>query len=162
MADTDPPTHNPVNDLTDYERLMEQNRHLKSEVRRRMEHLSAVNSVASMVNQSLDLDLTLETVLAAVLDVINVEAAGISLIDLHNGDLVLRAQRGWKRDFVKMGMRMQHGVGLAWQAIEQNEIIVTGEVSHDPRIKFPAFQEEGIQAQVLVPMHSRGRVIGIL
>ncbi|MCC6905073.1 MAG: GAF domain-containing protein, partial [Anaerolineae bacterium] len=41
-------------------------------------------------------------------------------------------------------------------------IIVTGEVSHDPRIKFPAFQEEGIQAQVLVPMHSRGRVIGIL
>ncbi len=146
----------------DLERLMDQNRRLTDEVKRRIDQLAAINSVATVVGQSLDLDVTLATALGTVLDVIDNEAAGISLIDEESQDLVLRAQHGWKRDFVEMGMRMPKGHGLAWYAIEHDEVVVTGDVSQDERIKHQAFQEEGIQAQALAPMHARGRVIGIL
>lgn len=142
--------------------LTEQNQRLAEEVKRRIDQLAAINSVATVVGQSLDLEVTLQAALSAVMDVINVEATGISLIDEKNKELVLRAQRGWKRDFVKMGMRMPMGHGLAWHVITHDELVVTGDVSKDPRIKYPAFQEEGIQAQALAPMHARGRVIGIL
>ncbi|MBN1310988.1 MAG: GAF domain-containing protein [Anaerolineae bacterium] len=144
------------------ERLTEQNQRLAEEVKRRIDQLAAINSVATVVGQSLDLEVTLQSALSAVMDVINVEATGISLIDGENKELVLRAQRGWKRDFVKMGMRIPMGHGLSWYVIENDELVVTGDVSQDPRIKHQAFQEEGIQAQALAPMHARGRVIGIL
>lgn len=144
------------------ERLTEQNQRLAEEVKRRIDQLAAINSVATVVSQSLDLEVTLQAALSAVMDVITVEATGISLIDEKNKELVLRAQRGWKRDFVKMGMRMPMGHGLSWHVIKHDELVVTGDVSKDPRIKHQAFQEEGVQAQALAPMHARGRVIGIL
>jgi PAS domain S-box-containing protein len=144
------------------ERLTEQNQRLAEEVKRRIDQLAAINSVATVVGQSLDLEVTLQSALSAVMDVINVEATGISLIDEKNKELVLRAQRGWKRDFVKMGMRMPMGHGLSWHVIKDDELVVTGDVSKDARIKYQAFQEEGVQAQALAPMHARGRVIGIL
>ncbi|MBN1428078.1 MAG: GAF domain-containing protein [Anaerolineae bacterium] len=144
------------------ERLTEQNQRLAEEVKRRIDQLAAINSVATVVGQSLDLEVTLQSALSAVMDVINVEATGISLIDEVNKELVLRAQRGWKRDFVTMGMRMPMGHGLSWHVIEHDELVVTGDVSADSRIKHQAFQEEGVQAQALAPMHARGRVIGIL
>jgi predicted transcriptional regulator len=90
--------------LNDIERLVEQNRRLTDEVKKRLDQLAAINKVATLVSQALDLELALEASLAAVMDVINVEATGISLIDEGERELVLLAQRGWKRDFVKMGM----------------------------------------------------------
>lgn len=142
---------------------MAKNRQLsEAELERRIEQLAAVNSVSAMVSQSLDLDKTLDAALEAVMRVISVEATGISLLDHEAGELVLRAQRGWRRDFVEMGMRIPLGTGLSGYVIDNDEVVVTGDVSDDPRIAVPAFAQEGIQAQALVPMHARGSVVGIL
>jgi PAS domain S-box-containing protein len=142
--------------------VMEQNRWLTDEVKRRVDQLATINSVAAVVSQSLDLEATLDSALEAVMRVINVEATGISLVDHEAGELVLRAQRGWKRDFVKMGMRMKMGEGLSGRVIENDELVITGDVSQDSRIVIPAFAEEGVQAMALAPMHARGNIVGIL
>jgi len=141
---------------------MEQNRWPTEEVKRGVDQLAAINSVAATVSQSLDLQVTLDTALEAVLGVINVEATGISLVDRKAGELVLRAQRGWKRDFVKMGMRMKLGEGLSGYVIENDELVVTGDVADDSRIIVPAFSEEGVRAMALAPMHAHGEIVGIL
>jgi PAS domain S-box-containing protein len=141
---------------------VEQVQRLTDEVNRRLGQIAAINSLAAAVSQSLDLEKTLQTALQVVMNVIDVEATGISLIDTRSNELVLRAQRGWKRDFVKMGMRMPAGHGLSWYVIEHDEVVVTGDVANDPRIKHQAFQEEGIKAQALAPMHARGVVTGVL
>src|SRR5690606_3398493 len=124
--------------------------------------LAAINRVASVVSQSLDLETTLQTALDAVLEVIPVEAAGISLVDEAAGERVLQAQQGWKGDFVSEPMRVPLGTGFSGQAVARDEVISTGDVSDDPRLAVPAFAEEGVQAMALVPMHARGRVVGIL
>ena len=58
--------------------LAERNQLLTTEIQRRIDQLAAINRVASVVSQSLDLETTLQTALDAVLEVIPVEAAGIS------------------------------------------------------------------------------------
>ncbi len=142
--------------------LIDQNRALIAEVKRRVDQLEAIDMVAATVGQSLDLNVVMATALEAVLRVIPVEAAGISLIDEETGDLVLRAQHGWTQDFVSMPMRIPGGKGISGQVIAEDRVIVTGNLSGDERLAFPAFGAEPIQAMALTPMHARGRVIGVL
>ena len=139
-----------------------QNRRLTEEVQHRTELLGAINSVAAVVSQSLDLQETLDTALEAIMSVINVEASGISLIDEEASELVLRAQRGWRSDFVEIGLHMKLGEGLSGYVIDNNELVITGDVSKDDRIIIPAFTEEGVMAMALAPMHALGKVVGIL
>ena len=43
-----------------------------------------------------------------------------------------------------------------------DEVLVTGDISDDPRLWVPEFAYEGVQAMAMAPMHARGRVVGIL
>ncbi|MBP8974420.1 MAG: GAF domain-containing protein [Anaerolineae bacterium] len=142
--------------------LLRRNELLSQEIRRRVDQLSALNTVAATVSQSLDLQATLQTALQAVLKVIPVDSAGISLVDEAAGELVLRAQHGWYRDFVTQPMRIPLGRGMSGFVVANDEVLVTGDLTGDPRLAVPEFADEGVQAQALVPMHARGRVVGIL
>jgi len=75
---------------------------------------------------------------------------------------VLRAQHGWYRDFVTQPMRIPLGRGMSGFVVANDEVLVTGDLTGDPRLAVPEFADEGVQAQALVPMHARGRVVGIL
>ncbi|MCZ7538967.1 MAG: ATP-binding protein [Anaerolineae bacterium] len=127
-----------------------------------MDQLSALNTVAATVSQSLDLQATLQTALQAVLKVIPVDSAGISLVDETTSELVLRAQHGWHRDFVTQPMRIPLGRGMSGFVVANDEVLVTGDLTGDPRLAVPEFADEGVLAMALVPMHARGRVVGIL
>jgi PAS domain S-box-containing protein len=146
----------------DNQTLLQQNRLLTEEIQRRVSQLAAINTVAATVSQVLDLDLALQTALDAVLGIIGVEAAGISLVDEQSGELVLRAQRGWTLDFVSKPMRIKLGEGLSGEVVAHNKVIVTGDLTDDQRLAVPAFSQERVQAMAMAPMHARGRVIGVL
>ncbi len=153
-----------MNNSFDYnmDSLLYQNRLLSEEIRRRVEQLAAINTVAATVSQSLDLEVTLETALDAVLGVIRVDSAGISLVDEEAGELVLRAQRGWRYDFVTEPMRIPLGQGMSGVAVRNDEVVITGDVADASNLAVPEFAREGVQAMALIPMHARGRVVGIL
>lgn len=142
--------------------LLRRNELLSQEIRRRVDQLSALNTVAASVSQSLDLQATLQTALQAVLRVILVDSAGISLVDEAASELVLRAQHGWHHDFVSQPMRVPLGRGMSGFVVANDEVLVTGDLTGDPRLAVPEFADEGVQAMALVPMHARGRVVGIL
>lgn len=142
--------------------LVYRNQLLSEEIRRRVDQLAAINTVAAAVSQSLDLEATMQTALDAVLNVIQVDSAGISLVDEAAGELVMRAQRGWRYDFVSQPMRIPLGTGMSGFVVNNNEVLVTGDVTGDPRLAVPEFAFEGVQAMALAPMHARGRVVGIL
>lgn len=131
-------------------------------IQQHMAHLAAINTVATAVSQSLDLEVTLQTALESVLSVMRVNASAISLVDESAGELVLRAQQGLYKDFVTNPMRVPLGKGMSGIVVRNDEVLVTGDLSDDPRLAVPEFADEGVQAMVLVPMHARGRVVGIL
>ncbi len=151
-----------MSETPDVDSLLQRNQQLSQEIRRRVDQLSALNTVAAAVSQSLDLQVTLQTALKAILKVIPVDSAGISLVDEAAGELVLRAQHGWRHDFVTQPMRIPLGKGMSGYVVANDEVLVTGDLSGDPRLAVPEFADEGVQAMALVPMHARGRVVGIL
>lgn len=135
---------------------------LSQEVKRQTDQLQAINNVITAASRSEDVQHTLHAALEAALSIIPLEASGISLIDRVAGELVMCAQRGWKYDFTSTPMRIKLGTGLSGQAVMSGEVVITGDVAHDPRLVVPAFAEEQIKAQALVPMRARGNVIGVL
>ena len=148
--------------MHDRDNLIYRNQQLSEEIRRRVDQLTAINTVAATVSQSLDLEVTLQTALDAVLNVIRVDSAGISLVDAAANELVLRAQRGWRYDFVTQPMRIPLGVGMSGIVVRNDEVLVTGDITNDPRLAVPEFAYEGTQAMAMAPMRARGRVVGIL
>jgi PAS domain S-box-containing protein len=146
------------------DQLIQRNLLLSQEIQRRVDQMMAINTVAATVSQSLDLESTLETALDAVLNVIPMDSAGISLVDEVTRELVLRAQRGWRYDFVTQPMRIPLGEGMSGLVVRNDEVLITGALSDDdvPRLAVPEFAIEGVQAMAMAPMHARGRVVGVL
>ncbi len=137
-------------------------RKLADELKRQTGQLKAINNVITAASESQDLKQTLQAALDAALSVVPIEASGISLVDEQADELVMVAQRGWKYDFVTRPMRVKLGEGLSGLAIKTGDVVITGDLSGDPRLAVPAFIREQAKAMVLVPMRARGRVVGVL
>jgi PAS domain S-box-containing protein len=146
----------------DLQSLLVQNRLLTEEVKRRIDQLAAINTVAATVSQSLDLDKTLSTALKAVLDVVVAEAGGISLIDEAAGEVVLRAQQGWPHDFVNPPMRVPLDKGMSGQVIALNDVVLDNDLDGTEQLAVPSFHDEHFRSIAMAPMHARGKIIGIL
>lgn len=149
--------------MYDTQNLIIQNRLLTEEVKRRVDQMAAINTVAATVSQSLDLDVTLNTALRAVVEVVGAEAGGISLIDQETRDVVLRAQLGWTHDHVvTQPMRVPAGKGMSGQVISENDVLVYNNLDGTEQYAVPGFDQESFKAIAMAPMHARGRIIGIL
>ncbi len=148
--------------MTDLSSLRIQNQLLTAEVKRRIDQLAAINTVAATVGQSLDLDVTLDTAINVVLEIVGAEAGGISLIDNENGEVVVRAQRGWTRDLEKRPMRIPVDQGMSGQVIQTNDVVVDNNFDGNEDLAIPSFHEEQFRSIVMAPMHARSEIIGIL
>ncbi len=139
-----------------------ENARLHVEVRRRADHMAALNSVSATVSQSLDLETTLNTALDKALEVVGFEAGAISLVDEEAQDLSIRVHRGWRQQDLASNMHLRLGQGLSGQAVVTGEVIVTGSLENESRLAVPQVRQEGVQAMALAPMRARGRVVGVL
>jgi PAS domain S-box-containing protein len=142
--------------------LILQNRLLTEEVKRRVDQLAAMNAVATTVSQSLDLNKTLKTALQVVLEIVEAEAGGISLIDEAANEVVLRAQHGWLQDFVTQPMRIPLDKGMSGRVIKQDKLIVNNDFDGSEELAVPRVHDEHFRSIVMTPMHARGKVVGIL
>jgi PAS domain S-box-containing protein len=150
------------NPVSDHLNLILQNRLLTEEVKRRVDQLAAINTVATTVSQSLDLNRTLQTALQVVLAIVEAEAGGISLIDEDAGEVILRAQHGWTQDFVTEPMRIPLGQGMSGKVIKNDHVIVNNDFDGTEELAVPRFRNEHFRSIAMAPMHARGMIIGIL
>ncbi len=148
--------------MTDLSSLAIQNQLLTQEVKRRVDQLAAINTVAATVSQSLDLDIILNTALDVVLQIVQAEAGGISLIDEDAQEVVIRAQRGWSRDLNERPMRIPLGQGMSGRVLKKNQAILENHLDGSEELAVPSFLEEEFRSIVMAPMRARGIIIGIL
>jgi len=147
----------------DQPNLLLQNELLNQEIKRRVDQISAINTVAATIGLSLDLNVTLNTALEAVSQVVGAEASGISLIDEAAGEVVLRAQLGWINDFVVDNpMRIPLGKGMSGEVINNDDAVVHNNLRADEEYAVPSFGDEHFRSIAMAPMHARGKIIGIL
>ncbi len=129
---------------------------------RQARELRVLNEIGAVLGSSLELEAVLETGLAKALEVIWAEAGAVSLLDGVSGELVVAATRGWRRDSMPVGTRIPVDRSLSGLVATTGEVLVTSDVSDDPRLAIEAFRDEGVQATVLVPMRAGGQAVGVL
>jgi PAS domain S-box-containing protein len=134
-------------------------------LRREREHhvrLAALNHISSVVSQSLELKHILNSSIASIMDVVNVDVVLIFLIDEEAGELALHAYRGISDSFVQSVGSLKLGEGLNGMVAQTGELAFIKDASKDPRLTKMAVREEGIRSQVIVPLKSKGKVMGTL
>jgi two-component system sensor histidine kinase DegS len=124
--------------------------------------LDALNQISSVASQSLELEQVLSSSIDSVTDMMKADAALLFLVDEEAVDLALVAYQGVSEDFAQSVGRVKVGEGFNGRVAETGEPLLVEDVSHDPSLTKVAVSEEGIRSQLIVPLKSKGKVMGTL
>ncbi len=135
---------------------------LARQLTERTRELAALNTVATVVGRSLELDEILVGALETTLEVMGVEAGGVYLLDERAGVLKLAARCGLSDDFVRGIDELQRGEGFSGQVMRSGEALVVGDLASDPQLTRDVVRREGLRSLIVVPLRSKDQVLGTL
>jgi PAS domain S-box-containing protein len=118
--------------------------------------LAALNQISSIVSQSLELSKVLNRAVDSVVDVMQVDAAWVYLLNQENTELVLAAHRGISEEFAKTNV----GDGLSSRVTESGQPLFIEDVSKEPGL--PGTVKQQMHSALVVPLSSKGKVNGTL
>jgi PAS domain S-box-containing protein len=124
--------------------------------------LSALNSIASMANQSLNLEVILKEAIDKVLEVTDCRAGGIYILNQLNEELELKAVKGLSREAVKEIDKLKLGEGFSGRIALNGEPIMVEDITQDPRLTRLIMKKEGVHSYLGVPLKSKGKILGTL
>ncbi len=130
--------------------------------RERRTQLAALNQTSSVVSQSLELSLVLNSSIDTVIDVMKVDIAQIFLLNENTGELVLTAYRGVPVEFVQGVDRLKIGEGFNGRVAEAGQPLFVEDASQDPRLTRTVVSKYEMHSALIVPLSSKGKVNGTL
>jgi PAS domain S-box-containing protein len=134
-------------------------------LRREPEHrirLAALNYISNVVSQSLELEQILNSSIDSIIEIMHVDAVLIFLLNKEVGELVIHAHRGVSDSFISSVDKLKLGEGLNGMVAETGEPALIKDASRDRRLTKTAVKEEGIRSQIIVPLKSKGKVMGTI
>ncbi|MCX8117277.1 MAG: GAF domain-containing protein [Desulfobacterota bacterium] len=141
---------------------------MKSEKKERTEEalrlnrdLSILNTIGQDVNESVDLDEILNRSLDKVVELTDIQSAGIYLLEENTGELVFAAHRGFSKAFAKGVKRIKLGEGATGKvALTGEPLFIEDYPSYPEALSFAL--EEGLRSLALIPLKSRSKIYGTL
>ena len=134
---------------------------LRKERERRIQ-LAALNQTSSVVSESLELSQVLKGSVDNAMDVMGVDAALAFLLDEETGELILAAHQGVSEGFVQGVGSLKLGEGFNGRVAQTGEPLFVEDASEDPGLTRMVVREERIRSQIIVPLKSKGKVMGTL
>jgi signal transduction histidine kinase len=123
--------------------------------------LFALNHVAQTVNQSLNLQETLEAALDATLKAVEVDAGNIRLWDEHEGVLAIAAYRGMSEGYIAKRRHFKLAEGVAGKVFQRGETFLVEDMAQYPHLNEMA-QREGVRSVASIPIRSRDKMVGVM
>jgi PAS domain S-box-containing protein len=124
--------------------------------------LAALNKTSSIISQSLELTQVLESAADCVADVMGVEAVRIYVLDKEGSQLVLATYRGLSEEFVRDVSRIKMGEGFNGRVAQTGKLLFMEDASENERVARSVVIKENLRSQLIVPLISKGVVIGTL
>jgi K+-sensing histidine kinase KdpD len=124
--------------------------------------LATLNAIAVTVNQSRDLEAMLYGALDKVLEVIEIDAGWIQLLDEDADVLSLVAHRGFSDEMAEETKTIKLGESMTGKVAQSGQPIVVDRVSDDPALGMKAGRREALHAFAGVPIKSKDKVLGVL
>ncbi len=133
---------------------------LEHQVAERTKELAALNAVAAVVSRSLDLRSILTDALDKTLEVMEVEAGGIYLLQEDAQQLTIAAHKGLSAQFVTEMDGLKVGEGFLGRVLQIGEPLVLRDLTTGPRPTGTAIRESGFHAMAMAPLVSRAKAWG--
>ncbi|MFQ5857709.1 MAG: GAF domain-containing protein [Anaerolineae bacterium] len=132
------------------------------ELGQRNRELGALFAIASVAAQTLELDEVLKDSLDTVLEVLEVEAGGIYLLEPGGETLALSVHRGLSDELVKKVSIVKMGEGLAGRAAAERKAVTMDIAEYPSERLAPFLRQAGFQSLASVPLVAKDRVLGAL
>lgn len=139
----------------------ELNSYIKT-IRENERRLSALHSVATILNQSVTLEEIFSTVADKIRETINVEIVLIYLINEKTNKLDVKLCRGASEEFARQVDHLAIGEGFNGWVAQTGETCLVEDSSEDPRSTREVVEKEGIRSLYVVPLKSRKKIVGTL
>jgi PAS domain S-box-containing protein len=139
-----------------------QRKNIEQKIFQTNRELKVLNSIASIANQSLNLDVILRETLEKVLELIDCQAGGIYLLNQENEELELKFCKGLSPDAVKEIDRLKLGEGFSGRIALAGEPLMVEDISRDSRLTRLIMRKEELHSFLGVPLKSKGKVLGNL
>ncbi|MEW5871868.1 MAG: GAF domain-containing protein [Chloroflexota bacterium] len=127
---------------------------------RRNQYLSILNSIASTVNRSLDLQEILEHSLEEVLRMTSIDVGAIFLQVENQTNMQLMTCQGISSEAAQLASQLGMLDGSCGGVREKGEIIVVPDLSHYRGVRGRSLRKEQLSTLVHVPITSRGLTVG--
>ncbi len=135
---------------------------LESKIAKAHQDLLALNAIARVVSQSLDLDAVLSSALDKTLEIMKRNRGGIVLLDEERQILYYRVHRGLAKKHVQ-GVCCRLGEGIIGRVAQTGEAILVDDISTDPGVAYPdLINAEGLRAFASVPLRAKEKVLGVM
>lgn len=133
------------------------------QLRKRIEELTAVYNVATMLAETRDLTRVLQRTVELVCEVMNVRASSIRLVDEQRDELVIRAVHNLSQEYLSKGPIRLSTAQIDLEALSPRGFCYVRDMTSDPRVAYPQeSRREGIVSMLSVGMRYKGRKIGVL
>jgi two-component system NtrC family sensor kinase len=136
-------------------------KHAEDEIRRRNRELAALNSIAVVANQSLDLEEILNVTLRQVIELFSADTGDVYLLDETAGMLRRRAMHGHRTDLAEDGFVLPPD--LAAKLRDTRVDVVTSEhLPLLPQSVTEFVRAEGLLSWIWVLLWTQDRLLGVL
>ena len=124
--------------------------------------LAALNQACEILCQSLEREEVLNKVTDIAIDVMQVEAAVVYLVEEEAHELSLAACRGISGHLAKGMERVKIGEDINGRVAKEGEPLWIDNTSNSPEIAGSVFKNTKIQSLLSVPLKFKGKVVGTL
>lgn len=133
-----------------------------SRITRQLADLRTVHELSQLLAGSLDLQEILDVTVRRVVEVMEVKACAIRLLNFETGELVIKAVHNLSDEYLNKGAVLLRDNIIDAKAFA-GEAVTIEDAANDPRIRYPQnAQREGIVSGLCVPVAYRGEAIGVI
>jgi signal transduction histidine kinase len=144
------------------ERLEESYETLEMRVAQRTQELTALNSIASVVSRSLNLDQILPDALAKTIEVMNMDAGAVFRLDENTKLLLLAAWQGLDKDFISLISSVPVDSSLVKQVVVTKKPAVRLIYDYPSGPLQTALVKGGWKTAVSIPLLAQEKVLGAI
>jgi len=136
--------------------------HYVQSVRSNEKRQSILNSISTMLGESLELENILNKAIHMVSELMEVEVTLIFSLDTESQELKLVAHEGVSDEFARAVDGIKIGEGFYGEVAQTGQPMVVENVSRDSRLTKPEVNRMRLQIQLIVPMIIRDSTTGIV
>ena len=136
--------------------------HLYAAEKKRANHLTIINEVASRVLSTFDLDTLLRQTASLIQHHFAYYDVAIFMTEPQTEQVVLRAQAGAYSDDSVVGYRQGIGVGMVGWAAKTGQTLLASDVAQNPHYIVAFEGERNSRSELCVPIKIGGQTVGVI